>query len=123
MSRSRTGLPSSSSRIAPPTIHASSPASTSRAASSIDDLSFGALGARLDPGRDLVVDRPGVPRVLFDEEAVPDDRHRLALRQLAWQLDREGVHRDGPDRAAALAGDQHFRAGEVAAETVPVADR
>ena len=30
MSRSRTGFPSSSSRIAPPTIHASSPASTSR---------------------------------------------------------------------------------------------
>src|SRR5207244_3135923 len=83
MSRSSTGLPRSSSRIAPPTTHASCPARTSRASSSIDDLALGPFGARLDPRGDLVVDRPDQIRVLLDQKPVADDCDRLADRELA----------------------------------------
>src|SRR5215218_7702163 len=120
MSRSRTSCPSSSSRIAPPTIHASSPARISRAVSSIDDLALGPLWARLDPARDLVVDRPGVPGLLLGEQPVPDDGHRLADRQLARQLDGERVHRHGAHGPAALAGYEDLCAGEVAAEAIRI---
>ena len=47
----------------------------------------------------------------------------VPARQLAVELDGEGVHRDRPDDAAALALDEHLGAGQVAAEAVRVADR
>ena len=68
-------------------------------------------------------DRPCHAGVLLGEHAVADDRHRRADRELAVELDGEGVHRDRPGDAAALAGDTHLRAGQVAAEAVRVADR
>ena len=61
--------------------------------------------------------------MLLGQHAVADDRHRLARGELPRQLDRERVHGHGPDRPAALAGDQHLGAGQVAAEAVRIPDR
>ena len=44
-------------------------------------------------------------------------------RQLALELDGEGVHRDGADHAPRLAVDEHLGPGQVAPEAVRVADR
>ena len=60
--------------------------------------------------------------MLLGEEAVADQRHWGALLLLA-ELDREGVHRDRAEDAAARAVHQHLRPGEPAAKAVPVADR
>ena len=82
-SRSMTSRPSSSSRTAPPTIHASSPARISRASSSIEHDPPRPRRARVDAADELVVDRVRNPCVLLDENAVPDERDRRADRQLA----------------------------------------
>src|SRR5581483_10763037 len=123
MSRSTTGRPSSRSRTAPPTIQASSPARSSRASSSTDDPPDRALGPADDAAGELVVDRPGRARVLLEQQAVADERHRRSDRQLAVELDGERVHRDRADDAPALTGDEHLGPREVAAEAVAVADR
>src|SRR3954471_10783225 len=73
-------------------------------------------------GRDLVVDRARMARVIFDENAVPHERHGRALRLLT-ELDRERVHRNGPENAAARARHEHFGSRQPAAEAVPIADR
>src|SRR5947209_20297096 len=103
MSRSTSSRPSSSSRTAPPTIQASSPANPSRAFSSIDDHPPRPPRIGTDPADELVVDRPRHARVLLGEDAVPKDRHGGTDRLFALELDREGVHRDSSDHAAQLA--------------------
>src|SRR5438105_6198180 len=123
MSRSSSSRPSSSSRTAPPTTHASSPASTARAVSSIDDDPSRPPRVRADAADELVVDRPRDTRVLLREDALPENRDRRADRLLTLQLDRERVHRDGSDHAPQLAAHPHLGSGQVAAEAVRVADR
>src|SRR6266496_4869193 len=123
MSRSRSSRPSSSSRTAPPTTNAPSPASTSRAVSSIDDDPPRPPRVRADAADELVVDRPGDTRVLLGEDALPEDRDRRADRLLTLQLDRERVHRDRPHHTPRHAAHPYLRSGQVAAETVRVADR
>src|SRR5438105_13864619 len=122
MSRSKSSRPSSSSRTAPPTTQASSPARTSGASSSIDNRPPRAPRVRSDPADELVVDRPRRPRLVLGEHAVAENRHRRADRLLVLQLDGKGVHRDGPDHAPQLAADAHLGAGQVATKTVRVAD-
>src|SRR3990170_7348451 len=123
MSRSSTGRPSSSSRIAPPTIQASSPPSSSETSSSIGDDAARPRGIGVDAAGELVPDRAGDAGVLVEPDAGPDDRDRGAGRQLAVELDGEGIHRDRADDAARLTRDTHLRPGQVAPEAVCVADR
>ncbi len=52
-----------------------------------------------------------------------EERHRRPDRQLALDLDCEGVHRDRAHDWARLSADAHLGAREVAAEAVRVADR
>src|SRR5215212_9432030 len=73
-------------------------------------------------GRDLVVDRARMARVLFDEKALADEGHWRALPLVA-ELDRERVHRNGSENAAARARHDHFGSRQPSAEAVPVADR
>src|SRR2546426_10802957 len=103
MSRLTSSRSRSSSRTAPPTTQASSPASTSRALSSIDDNPPCAPRVRADPVHELVVDRPRHAGVLLGEDAVAEDRDRRADRLLTLQLDRESVHRNGADDPPRLA--------------------
>src|SRR5438034_11648276 len=121
MSRSMTGRPRSSSRTAPPTIHASVPASTSRASSCIDDRPARPARVARDPGDELVVDRAGDTRMILREDAAAQEDDRSADRKLAVELDGEGVHRDGADDAARLSRDADGRTGERALEAVRVA--
>src|SRR3954467_4905109 len=122
MSRSTSARPRSSSRTAPPTTHASCPASTSPAWSSIDDRPARPPWIPVDPANELVVDRPRHPSVGFGGHARAEDRHRGPDRLLVVELDGEGVHRDRPDHAPRLAGHAHLGAGQVAAKAVRVAD-
>src|SRR5918992_1826377 len=111
MSRSTTGRPSSSSRTAPPTTHATWPASSSRASSRIEHASPAARRpARVaDSAGELVVDRARDACVLLEEQAVADDRDRHAYGQLAGKLDGDRVHRDSPHHPPTLAVDQQVR--------------
>ena len=59
--------------------------------------------------------------MILDEHAVPDERDRRSDRQLAVELDRQGIHGDDADDAARLAADAHLGAGQVAPETVGIA--
>src|SRR5215210_5951734 len=116
MSRSTSSRPSSSSRTAPPTTHASCSASTSRARSSIDDYPPRAPRVGSDAADELVVDRSRYLRVRLGEHSVAEDRDRRADALLALELDRERIHRDRADDAARLAVDPHLRPGQIAPE-------
>ena len=59
----------------------------------------------------------------FCQNSVPEQRHRRPDRQLAVELDRDGVHRDGADDAPWLAPDADLGTRHVAPEAVRVADR
>src|SRR5919197_5728181 len=100
MSTSTTGLPSSSSRSAPPTTHASSPARISCASSTIDDGAPGAGRVAVHAAYDLVVDRARDAGMLFGEDPVPEQDDGRAGRKLAVELDGERVHRHRADCAA-----------------------
>src|SRR5438034_660289 len=123
MSRSTSSRPSSSSRTAPPTTHASWPASSSFASSRIDHHAPRPRRARVDPSRELVVQRVGRARVILYQHAVANQRDRRPGGQLPIELDRDRVHRDGADHAASLPLDLHTCAGQVASKAVRVADR
>src|SRR5207344_194376 len=73
---------------------------------------------RLEPCDDLVPDRSCDAGVGLDEDAVTDERHGRSCWKLARKLDRECVHRHGPDDLAALALDEDHGACEVAPEAV-----
>src|SRR5438034_1380237 len=121
-STSTIGRSSASSRTAPPTIQASSPANSSSTSSRIDDHPPGAGGIAVDPANQLVVDRAGHAGMIFRHHPVAEQRHRRAGGELAIELDGEGVHRDRADDAARLASDPYFGSGQVAAKAVRVAD-
>src|SRR5512132_2350583 len=121
-STSTIGRSSASSRTAPPTIQASSPANSSSTSSRIDDHPPGAGGIAVDPANELVVDRAGHTGMIFRHHPVAEQRHRRAGGELAIELDGEGVHRDRADDAAWLAFDPHFGSDQVAAKAVRVAD-
>src|SRR3972149_3060049 len=123
MSRSSTGRPSSSSRIAPPTIQAYSPPSSRETSSSIGDDAARPRGIGVDAAGELVPDRAGDASVLVEPDAGPDARDRGAGGELAVELDGEGVQRDRADHAAQLPRDTHLSPGQVAPEAVRVADR
>src|ERR671930_1483778 len=101
-STSTRGRPSSSSRTAPPTTYASTPATAVRMRSSIDDRSLGAQRGGSNSADDLVVDRSQPARVLLSEDAVADERHRSPCL-LVPELHRECVHRDRSDNGTASA--------------------
>src|SRR2546430_19469 len=123
MSTSSTGRQRNSSRTAPPTTQASSPARISLASSSIGNEAFRPRWRGVDPGRGLVVDGAGDMCMLLEKDAVTDERNLRADRKLARQLDRDRVHRHRSYLSAALPVHQDLGAGEVTAETVRVADR
>jgi len=60
--------------------------------------------------------------MLFDKDAVPDQRHLRPFRLVA-QLDCQGVHRDRPDDPAARAAHENFGPGQPAPKAVSVAHR
>ena len=60
--------------------------------------------------------------MVFGEDAVAEERHGRALRQVA-ELDGERVHRDGAEHAPPRPSDQHLGARQTAPEAVRVADR
>src|SRR6185295_11642311 len=91
--------------------------------SAIDNSSPCPAGVRLDPARQLVVDRPGDTCMRLGENALTDDDDRRADGQLAVELDRERIHRNGADDPARLARHADLRPGEVTAEAVRVAHR
>ena len=76
-----------------------------------------------DSGGELVRDRPSVPGVLVEREAVADDHDRRSRRKLALELDRERVHRDGSDDPCGLAGDANGRPAQRPPKPVGVTDR
>src|SRR6188474_2469450 len=121
-STSTTCLPRSSSRTAPPTRYASTPATAVRMRLSIDDPPFRPAWVGDHARRDLVVDRAGMARVRLDQNAVAHEGHGRTLRLVA-ELNRERVHRDRSDDAPARARHEHFGSGQPAPEAVPVADR
>src|SRR4051812_3942213 len=123
MSRSSTGRPSSSSRTAPPTTHASCPLRISSAKSRIDDGAPRALRARVDPADELIRDRAGDARVRLGRHAVTEQGDRCPDRELPGQLDCERVHRDRPPPLLELPADTHRGARQIAAEAVAVPDR
>src|SRR5439155_3967274 len=123
MSRSTTSRPSNASRTAPPTTHASWPASSSCASSRIDDGAARAPRVGVDPRHELVVDRSRDLCVVLRKHAVADKRHRRRNRKLAVELDGKRVHRNCADDLARLPGDAYLRSAEVAAETIGIADR
>ena len=59
--------------------------------------------------------------MLFGEDAVAEQHDGRRNRQLAVELDRERVHRDGADRATPLARDANGRPRQIAAKAVRVA--
>src|SRR5688572_3840265 len=91
--------------------------------STVNDRAARAVGRAPDPRHDLVADRLRDAGVRLRPDAVAEQRHRRADRQLAVELDRESVHRDRPDDASELAGDTNLGPGQVAPEAVGVADR
>src|SRR5512132_2224035 len=90
-STSTTWRPRSSSRTAPPTTYASTPATAVRMRLSIDDAPLRAPWIAHDPGRHLVVDRSQVACMLLRPESVAEERYDRPFR-LVLELDRERVH-------------------------------
>ena len=90
-------------------------------AGSASRMALGALGRRSDSGRDLVVDRAENAGMLLRQDAVADQGDRRPLG-LVVELDREGIHGDRADDAAARPADQDLRPGEAAPEAVGVPD-
>src|SRR5262245_40443632 len=120
---STSGRPSSSSRTAPPTIHASSSPKTAwKRASSNAHHPLRPRPTRVETGGDLVSDGPGDPRVLLDPHTVAYERHRRPDRQLARQRYRERVHRDRPDHRPPLASHEHLGPRQIPPKAVCVAD-
>src|SRR4051812_31502167 len=122
-STSTTGRSSASSRTAPPTIQASSPANNSSTRSRIDDHPPGPGGIAIDPADELVVDRAGHAGMIFRHDPLSEQRHGGPDRKLAIELEGQGVHRDRADDPSRLALDPDLRAGQVAAEAVRITDR
>src|SRR3954451_12314737 len=120
-STSTTGRPRSSSRTAPPTTYASTPATAVRMRLSTESAPRRAARVGDDRGRQLVVDRARMPGVLFDEEPVADERDRRPL-VFVPELDREGIHGNSPEPPPARGADNDLGTAERAPEAVAVAD-
>src|SRR5205823_9722059 len=90
--------------------------------SGIDDHPAGAQWTGVDPAREVVGNRAGRTRMLLGEDAMADDRDRRPDGDLTFELDRERVHRDGPDHASGLSADTDGRSRQVAAKPVGVPD-